>query len=348
MVKKLVAITGLLILAGVLVVSCTSKAQPASTPADFYKNKTMELVVTESPGSSTDIMTRFIASYLSGDTGASVVVTNRRDAGGMEGMNYLYRAKPDGLTVGTTSRTKAVSNMVLNDPAAVYEIDKFSYIMSIGRRQSYFFVSPEGPYQSVTGLQAAKNLNIGGSSPSGYVSLGGLSVIKILGLDAKVITGINGESERALAAKRGEIAGYVISLFSAKSSVDAGLVKPLFVLATERDPLMPDVPAITELVNLTGEDLDLVRLWETSLVGSNLLAASPGIPEDRLVFLRDLANQWVQDEGFREGISVISGYDVQEQEYLTGEEVTEVMLDMVAALDKFQDMFAELIEKYRA
>jgi hypothetical protein len=79
-----------------------------------------------------------------------------------------------------------------------------------------------------------------------------------------------------------------------------------------------------------------------------LLAASPGIPEDRLVFLRDLANQWVQDEGFREGISVISGYDVQEQEYLTGEEVTEVMLDMVAALDKFQDMFAELIEKYRA
>jgi tripartite-type tricarboxylate transporter receptor subunit TctC len=346
--KKLVTIIVVFFLAGVVMMSCTSEAPTATTPADFYKNKTIEMVVTESPGSSTDIMTRFIASYLSGDTGASVVVTNRRGAGGMEGMNYLYKAKPDGLTIGTTSRTKAVSNMVLNDPTAEYEIDKFSYIMSIGRRQSYFYVSPDGPYQSIGGLQEAKGLNIGGSSPSGYVTLGGLTVIKLLGLDAKVITGINGESERALATKRGEIAGYVISSFSAQASVAAGLVKPLFVLATERDPLMPDVPAITELVDLTGENLALVKLWEESLNGSSMVAASPGIPEDRLLYLRDLADQWVQDEGFREGISTISGYDVQEQEYMTGEDVTKVMLDMVAAVDKFQAMFAELIEKYRA
>ena len=197
-------------------------------------------------------------------------------------------------------------------------------------------------------FRLAKNLKIGGSSPSGPISLGGLTVIKLLGLDAKVVTGFTGESDRALAVKRGEIIGYCLNIPDARASVEAGMIKPMFVLATERDPLMPDVPAITELVNLTGENLELVKLWETALVGSNLFVASPGIPEDRLAFLRGLANKWVQDEGFREEINAVSGYEVQDQEYITGEEVTKAMLDMAAALDEFQAIFAELIEKYRA
>ena len=86
------------------------------------------------PESLDDLIARIIASYLSEDTGATVVVTNREGAGGLEGMNYLYKSKPDGLTLGTTPSTKFVSNKVLNEPAAVYEIEKFSYIMSIGRR----------------------------------------------------------------------------------------------------------------------------------------------------------------------------------------------------------------------
>lgn len=346
MTRKIITITGVLILTLALVVSCTPEAQPAATPADFYKGKTIDLVISASPGGSADLITRIMASYLGGDTEASVVVTNRDGAGGLDGMNYLYKGKPDGLTLGTVPAAKFVSNKALNEPAAVYDIGEFSYIMGIGRLQYYFFVSPEGPYQSVADLQAGKDLKIGGVSPAGNIALGGLTVIKILGLDGKVITGIKGESNRALAVKRGEVIGYCLNVVTTKASVEAGMVKPLFVLATERDPVMPDVPAITELVNLTGEDLALVKLWETAFVGSTIFTGSPGIPEDRLAFLRGLANKWAQDEGFREKINVVSGYEVQE--YITGEEVVKAMLDMAAALDKFQVIFAELIEKYRA
>jgi tripartite-type tricarboxylate transporter receptor subunit TctC len=236
----------------------------------------------------------------------------------------------------------------MQDPAAVYDIEKFSYIITVGHRLGYFLVSPEGPYQSVADLQGGKDLKIGGSTASGYISLGSLTVIKLLGLDAKVITGIDSESDRALAVKRGEIIGYFESIATARAGLIAGLVKPMFVVATERDPLMPDVPAITELVNLTDEDLALVKLWETTFASSTLLAASPGTPEDRLAFLRGLVNKWVQDEGFREEISAVSGYDLREEEYITGEEVTQEMLDTAGALDEFQTIFAELIEKYRA
>jgi tripartite-type tricarboxylate transporter receptor subunit TctC len=335
-VALILAVTG--VMAG-----CAPKAQPEA-PADFYKGKTIELVSTSTPGIVDDLILHIIASYLGRDTGATVIVTDKRGAGGMEGMSYLYKAKPDGLTLGGISSTKFVGNKVMDEPAAEYEIEKFSYIMSISRRLTYFYVSPEGPYQSVADLQAAKDLKLGATSPSGYVSLADLTVIKLLGLDAKVITGFQGGSELSLAVKRGELTGYAVSID--RAAIEAGMIKPVFVLATERDSLMPDVPAITELVNLSGEDLELVKLWETTLASSSLFIAPPGIPEDRLGFLRDLANKWAQDEEFRKEIDAVSGEEVQT--YITGDEVAKVMQDTAAALAKFQAIFAELIEKYRA
>ncbi len=346
MIKKFAVITGVLLLVVVIAAAGCPAATEPTTPADFYKGKTIDFAVAQSPGTCADLISRIIASHLGNGTGASVIVANRAGAGGLEGMNYVYKARPDGLTMGTVASAKFVGNSVLSDPAAVYEIEKFSYIISIDRQSYYFFVSPEGPYQSVADLQAGKDLKLGGGSPSGSVCLGGLTVIKLLGLDARVITGFGSESERALAVEREELIGYCLNMPNARASVEAGMVKPMFVLATERDPLTPDVPAITELVSLSDQDLALVRLWGTALVGSTLCIASPGIPEDRLAFLRDLADGWTQDEGFRAEIDAVSGYEVQS--YVTGEELAVAMLDTVANLDDFQAIFIELIEKYRA
>jgi tripartite-type tricarboxylate transporter receptor subunit TctC len=342
MSKNLAVIAAALILAvAIAVTGCPPGAGPAA-PADFYRGKSIELVSTATPGIVDDLILRIVASYLGGDTGATVIVSDRRGAGGMEGMNYLYQAKPDGLTLGGISSTKFIGNKVMGEPAAEYEIEKFSYITSIGRRLTYFYVSLDGPYQTLADLQAAKELKLGATSPSGYISLAGLTVIKILGLDAKVITGFGG-GDLAPAVKRGELAGY-----AGLGAGGAGMIKPLFVLATERDRLMPDVPAVTELVSLSGEDLELVRLWETALAGSSLFMAPPGLPEDRLSFLRSLADKWAQDEGFRAEIDTVSGDEVQPEEYVTGEEVNRIMTDTTSRLDEFQAIFADLGAKYRA
>ena len=344
MTTKFALITGVLLLAAIVVAtSCAPKTEPA-TPADFYKGKSIELVSTASPGILTDLIIRIMASHLSGDTGASTMVSTMMAASGMEGMNHLYKAEPDGLTLGVTTSIKFLANKIFDEPVAEYEFEEFSYIMSTGRRLTHFYVSPEGPYQTVAELQAATDLTLGSSSPAGYHTLANLTVIKILALDAKVITGFKGSSAVALAVKRGELTGYGMEINHAR--IEAGLIKPLFVLATERDPRFPNSPTITELVSLSSEGLALVRLWETALVNSSLFAAPPGMPEDRLAFLRDIANQWAQDEGFRKEIDAVSGEEVQA--YVTGEEVNRTMLDTAAGIDNFQAIFTDLIEKYRA
>jgi tripartite-type tricarboxylate transporter receptor subunit TctC len=344
--RKFTLITVLFILAVTsCVLSCTAKAQPA-TASEYFKGKTIEFVVSSSAGSTPDLVSRVIASYLSRDTGATAIVINKDGAGGIEGMNYLYQGKPDGLTMGTTSSVKFVSNKVMNEPAATYDIEKYSYIMVVDPQPVHFFVSPDGPYQSVADLKAGKDLKIGASSPSGLHALGGLTVLKLLGLNAKVVTGFNEESQRSLAVKRGEIIGYTTGIQGAKAGIEGGMIKSLFILSTKRDPRTPDVPAITELVKLSGDDLELVKLWETALAASTLFMAPPGMPEDKLAFLRDLANKWVQNKDFRAEIDTVSGAAVKT--FITGDDATRGMREMASALSRFQTIFSELIKKYRA
>lgn len=335
----------LLVALVLVVISCAPKAEPGTTPTDYYQGKTIEIIACDDPGGDTDLLARLAASYLSGDFDAKVIVSNREGAGGLEGMNYTYKATPDGLTIAVVSSGKFVGNMVMDEPAADYDLGKFEYIMGIGLLQRYFFVAPDGPYQSVADLQTAKDFKIGGGSPSGGVSLGGMSIIKVLGLDTKVVTGVKG---RALATRRGEIAGFASNIPTEARNIDSGLIKPLFVLATKRDPMMPDVPAITELATITGDSLELIKLWETLMVGSTIFVVSPGTPQDRLASLRGQFENWSQNEGFQGSVNMISGFEMRPEEYTKGEDVARLMGGVADTVGQYQDIFKEMIEKYRA
>ena len=203
MIKKTAVITGGLLLALITVsAGCPAPAQDIA-PADFFQGKEVELAITSSPGTFNDLSARIIANHLARDTGANVIANTRKGAGGLGGMNYVYTAEPDGLTLATVASVKLISNKVMDEPVAEYELEDFSYLMSIDHQPYCFMVSPEGPYQSVADLQAAQDLIIGGGGPAGPTALGGLSIIKLLNLDAVVVTGFTGEANRAMAVERG-------------------------------------------------------------------------------------------------------------------------------------------------
>jgi tripartite-type tricarboxylate transporter receptor subunit TctC len=345
MAKYIILIIAATLMLSVLLTGCNGDNKTDAKPADFYKGQTIDLVTTGTPGGYDDLIAHVVATYLARDTGATVMVVNKRGASGMEGVNYVYSDQADGLTLGNVAAAKYVGNKIMKETAALYDIGKFSYIMSIGHELMYFFTSPGGAFQSIDDLNNAKNVKIGGSSPSGNISLAGLSVIKLLNLDARVVTGFESESDRGLAVKRGEIAGYCLNLAGARASITANLVKPLFIIATQRDPLMPDIPTITEFVKPGSDDLSLIQLWETAFVSSTLYNAPPDIPQDRLEFLRGLSGNWFQDQGFRQEINKVAGYEIKR--YDTGEEVKKNMRELADNLDKFYTIFADLTARFR-
>jgi tripartite-type tricarboxylate transporter receptor subunit TctC len=344
--RKIIAILLLttLLLLSLLVSSCATKENTLS-PVEFYEGKTINMVVNSDAGSLVDLVGRVIANHLAADIKGNVIVENRREAGGLEGTNYLSEANPDGLTLGIISAIKFLTNKILNDPAALYEIEDFTYLLKVDSQQTYFFVSTTGPYQTVNDLKAGTGLKIAAGTASGYITLAGMTVIDLLDLDAKVVTGFENNTARSLATQRGEVIGYAISIAAVKAELEAGTLKPLFVIGTQRDPTQPDIPAITELVSLSEEDLALVELWENALSSGNILAAPAGIPDDKLDYMYELAEGWYQDESFQQEIDQVSGYKVAK--YTSGELLTESIFDMAATLESFQARFAEMIEKYR-
>lgn len=343
MTRNLIALLILCVSLFVLAPGCTG--QTAAKPEDFYKDKTIEIIVSETPGNDHDLISRIIADYLRKDTGCNVIVTNRRGANGLDGINYVAQSKPDGLTLGTMVSLKFVTNKILEEPAATYELSDFAYIGGIDRITNYFMVAVGGPYQSLDALKTGKGLILAGSSPSGGVALAGLTMIKILNLDAKLVSGMGNESQRALAAKRGEVAGYASDIPASKASMSAGLVKPLFVIASKRDKIMPDVPALTELIDIKGQDLELVKSWGTSLCQSSITGISKNVPEDRVQYLGSLFKKWIQDDNFKNDIDRALGQKVGT--YMTADEVKGSMDDLLKNATGYKSVFKELIEKYR-
>ncbi|MFH0914486.1 MAG: tripartite tricarboxylate transporter substrate-binding protein, partial [Chloroflexota bacterium] len=233
-------------------------------PADFYKGKNMDFTVATEPGGSVDVVARLVATYLGKHTGATLVVNNRRGAGGVEGVMWVYRAQPDGLTLGTWTSLPLVMNKVDEAPGADYKLEDFGYIMGITREPQAFFVSSKGPYQSVAALQQqSKGKKLGGTSARGNITLGSMSVAHILDLDVKVVTGYKGIEEAVLAMEQGETIGSVFPVSSGMASFKSGRTKPLFIMGTKKFSYWPEVPALTDLVSLTGDKKAEVDLWQS-------------------------------------------------------------------------------------
>jgi tripartite-type tricarboxylate transporter receptor subunit TctC len=135
-----------------LAIAAGLAAMPGAASAQTYPGKPITLVVPFSPGSTTDILGRILASKLSDTIGQRVIVDNRSGAGGNIGTEYVARAAPDGHTIvlGTVS-THAINASVYSklpyDP-----IKDFAPIIEFGAVPQVLVVNASSPIRSVQDL----------------------------------------------------------------------------------------------------------------------------------------------------------------------------------------------------
>lgn len=261
--RKILTIIGILVFGLSMVAleaAVCAPAEKAVKPADFYRGQTIQYINCAAPGSDLGLSVRVTAPYLKQYTGATVIVKDMTGAGGIEGHNFVWRAKPDGLTIGMHQLLTIALSDIMDDPGHLWDMARFGYIYGQGLQPPVFCVKPDGPYQSIEALKAAKNLKFGGDSPKSNHTLGGCSVADVLGLDAKVIPG-HKSAEIALAISQGHLHGCAFVLGLALQFGDQGQVKPLFVFDSKRHRQLPNIPALTELVRLEREKESLVKLW---------------------------------------------------------------------------------------
>lgn len=346
--KRVVAIVGLLILTFSLSVASYGKEESVK-PAAFYKGKKIDFTLNERPGGDMELFGRLLGPYLKRHTGATPIFTNRRAAGGVEGYVHIYKAAPDGLTMGIGTTLPLILNRITESPGAKYEPDKFGYVFSVLRVGAMLVVAADGPYKTIADLKAAKKLVLGATSPQGNIALSTMSCVKLLDLDAKVITGTKGVGPLRQAILSGEIAGTCVPMQVAMKGIKEGSYRALFTLATKRFSAIPNVPSLTEVHRLEGDEekKELLRMWDESLVMSHALMTSPGVSKEKLDFLREIYGKLKNSPQFRKDIDKLFAFHVEDADISEGPEVEKLVKYTMGKATKMKSIFLQLIKEYR-
>lgn len=180
----------------------------ASAEVDFYRGKTVTLVLGTDAAGTTSVrlrtMTPYLKKHIPGNP--TVIIEYMPGGGGRKAANFMYKsAQPDGLTIGSLSATM-VSQSILGESGILYDIDKFMYLGALDYyNHQIFYTRKDLGLDTIEKLQAAEGIRFGAQNVghSGYIA--GRFFAYFMNLkEPKFITGYKGP-EVDVALLRGEL-----------------------------------------------------------------------------------------------------------------------------------------------
>jgi tripartite-type tricarboxylate transporter receptor subunit TctC len=206
----------------------------------------VSFVVGFSPGGGVDVSSRLMANTMAKYGNCSVVVRNMPGAGGILGLNHVYTADPDGLTVMIAPLGLTEVAQLLKSPGVKYDCRRFNWLGRFNTEPQVLVTGNNSPYKSLDDVRKAKTVFSTGAEPTARASLAILITAEALGMDnLKVIYGYPGSAEQILALIRGEADLYSPSLGTYLRQKKE--LRPLLVIERKRVADIPDVPALGEL-----------------------------------------------------------------------------------------------------
>jgi tripartite-type tricarboxylate transporter receptor subunit TctC len=258
---------------------------PALAADDFYKGKTIKMIVRSNPGGGYDYYGRLIARHLSKHLPGNprMLVINMPGAGGIVAANYMMqRAKKDGTEIAILTRELALAQRT-KEVGVKYDLRK---LIPIGSAASSTFLIAMGknqPIQTYQQLKNAKKTVLFAATGPGAGSYQYPALLKNDGFNVKIISGYVGGQARFLSVERGETHGTANSYEStAQAIAELGMI-PIFYNGAPIEQLK-GVPHIGSLLSDDGKQL--AALLGAPLAAGRPFFTSPGVPADRVNLLR--------------------------------------------------------------
>ena len=266
-------------------------ARAAEAAGEFYRGKTVTLVLSSDVGGGYDTMSRILARHLPRHIpGApTIVVNNMPGAGGIAATNYLYNIAPkDGTVIGGVQNNTPFEPLY-GTPQARYDPTKFVWLGSPSVETGLVAVWHTVPVNSIEDVRT-REIVVGAtganSTPSFYARL----INETLGTRMRIIVGYPGQTEAFNAVERGELDGmpsiFYSSLLATKPDwLRDGKLKLLLQYGPEREPALPGVPFASDLVG-NPEDKALLAAGFAALALGRPYLMPPGVPGERAALMR--------------------------------------------------------------
>jgi tripartite-type tricarboxylate transporter receptor subunit TctC len=331
-----------------LILAAATTSVQAATPASasslksFYDGKLLKITVPIRAGATSDITARVIAKYLTKNLGVKVAVENQTAASGLVARNSFYgTAKADGLELLIEPTGSLMGDWAMGSPGVNYDIAKLQYLGGLKRGPMVITAAPKGPYKTIQDMMQSKTeLKFASQAPGSLITLSNMAAVEILGLNAKIITGFSGATERALAVTRGEVAGAVFNMEFSAIQAKEGQLNILVQIREDRDSNYKDTPSLGDIVKLT----DYHQAILAGVIPDNtIVAVPPATPADKVQFLRDALAAIFADKEFQAELAKVLPPWLGS---ISGNEVTNIAGNIAKHKSNIVKAFADLNKKY--
>jgi tripartite-type tricarboxylate transporter receptor subunit TctC len=285
----------------VIATLAVSPAAAQQSVADFYKGKTVALLLGTGPGGSYDLYARIFAEHLSRHIpgNPSIVIEHMPGAGGVNAGNHLFGPGPQDGTKILLSHAIIMSEVLTPKAGIRFQSAKFNWVGTYDAIAHTMAFWHDSPVKTVADLKKG-NVIVGSFAKSHFTYQWPAMMRDVLGLDFKLITGYPTGSTNNLAMERGEIHGWAASwenlIGTRPQWIKEKKVTLLMQFLLERKHQIPDVPTLLELA--PPDKKDIVEFMSAATPFGRGVVVGPGVPAERVAALRTAFAATIKDPAF--------------------------------------------------
>jgi tripartite-type tricarboxylate transporter receptor subunit TctC len=269
--------------------------------ADFYRGKTLSIVVGYAAGGGYDTNARLLARHLSGHIPGhpTIVVVNTPGAGSLKSIEYIQRTAPkDGTALELFDFTQITNSLLTPDKVAI-DFRRFKWVGSLAEDLAACYVWHTVNARTLADVQALPVVEMGRTNPGSSSDIEQKIFRKLFKVKVHSVAGYKGSSEAFLAVERGELNGGCITWASLPPKwVTDRQITPILRLGNATAPGLPEsVPSAYD-VAASDRDRQIMRmLLAAGEVGKPFVFALD-VPDERVAIMRAAFAATVKDPKF--------------------------------------------------
>jgi tripartite-type tricarboxylate transporter receptor subunit TctC len=279
-------------------------ASDAQTVEDFYRTKSITMLVGGGAGGGYDTYARIFARHMSRHIpgNPNIIAKNMPAAAGIAAASALYTtADKDGATIAAFTNGAAMDPL-LGNAAARYDAQRFGWLGSIGKLQNVCATWHQSPVKTIDAARV-REVIVAAAGATSNTAIVPRALNALIGTKFKVIAGYDTGAGLTLAVERGEAEGICgLSWSTMKASrphwIRDKLLNIIVQMGLEKLPELPNTPSALDLVN-DPESRQVLELILIRQEAGRPFAAPPGVPADRLAALRRAFDATLADAEFR-------------------------------------------------
>ncbi len=303
---------------------CLGASRAAADPvADFYKGRTVSLMIGFGVGGDDDLWGRLVGKHIGRHIpgNPTVAVQNLPGAAGLVLMNRLANASPrDGTVIGMVNRGIPFEPL-LGGGGTQFDPLAMTYIGSPNRDTTVCAARRDAAVQRMADLFTT-TLKVGATGSGADTAIYPQFLAALLGMKFEVVKGYSGSREVMLAIERNEVQGICLAYDSLNRSPfvrDTG-VNILLQVAETPDPRFPQVPLGIDIAQDPGDRAALHLFLARTRVGRPFVAP-PALAPERAAALRRAFDATLADREFLDDAARAQARVVPE----TGQEIADIV-----------------------